>query len=303
MRQNPALEVTLIGSSAGEGSALGLSYAESVKNYLVNTFGIGAYRIKTEGRNMPLNPSEQPGGTKYLTQLREGDRRVDIVSISGNLLAPLQISVIEQDPIDSRIFFKTEDGSKNIIKSWDLDITDEAGFVQHYGPFTKSLESVSGNAILKDKQKGTFKAVMTGKTKDGIVVRKESTFMLSKSDAPVEEGYRFSILFDFDKSTAVDSYDKFLTEVVAPLIKENGRVIIHGHTDIIGEEEYNNYLSTQRAQDVKNILEKALKNLGRNNVVFEVFGFGSDVNYAPFENNLPEERFYNRTVIIDIIPK
>lgn len=303
MRQNPTLEVTLIGSSAGEGSALGLSYAESVKDYLVNTFGIGGYRIKTEGRNMPLNPSEQPGGTKYLAQLREGDRRVDVVSISGNLLAPLQISVVEQDPIDSRIFFKTEDGSKNIIKSWDLDITDEAGVVQHYGPFTKSQESVSGNAILKDKQKGTFKAVMTGKTKDGIVVSKESTFKLSKSDAAVEEGYRFSILFDFDKSTAVESYDKFLTEVVAPLIKDNGRVIIHGHTDIIGEDEYNNYLSTQRAQDVKTILEKALKNLGRNNVVFEVFGFGSDVNYAPFENNLPEERFYNRTVIIDIIPK
>jgi hypothetical protein len=30
--------------------------------------------------------------------------------------------------------------------------------------------------------------------------------------------------------------------------------------------------------------------------------FGEDAGMAPFENNLPEERFYNRAVIIDIIP-
>ncbi len=302
MRQNPALEVTLIGASAGEGTALGLSYAESVKDYLVKTFAIGAYRIKTEGRNRPLIPSEQPRGTKYLVQLREGDRRVDVVSNTKDLLDPLQLSVIEQDPIDSWILFKVEDGSKDVIKSWDLEITDELGVVQYYGPFTKSQESVSGNKILKDKQKGTFKAVMTGKTKDGTLIRKESTFKLLRNEVPVEEGYRFSILFDFDKPTAVESYDKFLTDVVAPLIKDNGRVIIHGHTDIIGDDEYNYKLSSQRANDVKTILEKALKDLGKKNVRFEVFGFGSDKNYSPFKNDLPEERFYNRTVIIDIIP-
>ncbi len=33
-----------------------------------------------------------------------------------------------------------------------------------------------------------------------------------------------------------------------------------------------------------------------------MLGYGEDIANAPFENNLPEERFYNRTVIIDIIP-
>jgi len=33
-----------------------------------------------------------------------------------------------------------------------------------------------------------------------------------------------------------------------------------------------------------------------------VYGFGEDENLAPFENKLPEQRFYNRTVMIDIIP-
>jgi hypothetical protein len=37
-------------------------------------------------------------------------------------------------------------------------------------------------------------------------------------------------------------------------------------------------------------------------VKFEVYGFGEDQGLAPFDNKLPEERFYNRTVIIDILP-
>ena len=42
--------------------------------------------------------------------------------------------------------------------------------------------------------------------------------------------------------------------------------------------------------------------LGKRDVKFEVYGFGAEVAIAPFENKYPEERFYNRTVIIDIIP-
>jgi hypothetical protein len=38
-------------------------------------------------------------------------------------------------------------------------------------------------------------------------------------------------------------------------------------------------------------------------VKFDTYGFGEDVRRAPFDNRLPEERFYNRTVIIDILPE
>lgn len=77
-------------------------------------------------------------------------------------------------------------------------------------------------------------------------------------------------------------------------------MLIHGHTDTIGNVNYNLNLSKSRANDVKNTLEKALQQLGRTDVKFEITGFGEDPNYAPFQNEFPEERFYNRTVIIDI---
>jgi hypothetical protein len=49
-------------------------------------------------------------------------------------------------------------------------------------------------------------------------------------------------------------------------------------------------------------LEKYIKGLPGRKVQFEALGLGEDEALAPFDNKFPEERFYNRCVIIDIIP-
>ena len=54
--------------------------------------------------------------------------------------------------------------------------------------------------------------------------------------------------------------------------------------------------------EAQRILKQALANLGKKGVTFEVYGLGADEDFAPFANKLPEERFYNRTVIIDVVP-
>ena len=79
-------------------------------------------------------------------------------------------------------------------------------------------------------------------------------------------------------------------------------MIIHGHTDVIGETEYNFTLSQGRAAEAQRILQNALTSAGKNNVKFQTTGFGENESNSPFENKTPEERFYNRTVIIDIVP-
>lgn len=45
-----------------------------------------------------------------------------------------------------------------------------------------------------------------------------------------------------------------------------------------------------------------MEKTGKKGIRYENYGFGEDENMSPFENNYPEERFYNRTVIVDIIP-
>lgn len=144
---------------------------------------------------------------------------------------------------------------------------------------------------------------MIGQTKSGKIVEKETpVHMVLWTPAKTVEGMRYSIIYEFNTSKTIKMYEKYLTEVVTPKIPVGATVIIKGHTDIIGEEAYNQKLSLSRANDTKNIIEAALAKTGRKDVKFDVSGYGENENNAPFENKTPEERFYNRTVIIDIIP-
>ena len=301
MLQHPQAQISLTGASAGNGATLGKEYAESVKRYLTDVFGIQGTRITTEGKDQPSNPSESPGGVNFLPLLRAGDRRVEIVSKSVDLMTPLQIIAVHENPMDSRVLFTTTSDKNQPLKSWNVQLTDEKGTTQNYGPYTDVQESVSGNTILGNRNSGKYKVVMSGLTRDGATVKKETTLNLVRSpELTEEESLRYSILFDFDESNAVATYEKFLTDVVAPRIDDHSKVIIHGHTDIIGSEAYNMTLSEQRASETERILSNAVKRSGKNSVHFETLAYGMDTGKAPFNNTLPEERFYNRTVIIDI---
>lgn len=307
MRANSGASISLSGASA-KGPAEGKAFAESVKQYLVSVFAISPSRISTQGRTKPLVPSEQPGATKELTLLRAGDRRVDIQSsspellmeVGGGMMKPVQI-VSTVSPLDSQVVLNV-DGAKDLLKSWSVDITDENGTVVRRGPFTNDQESMTVASVLGDRTEGTYKLTMTGENKNGSIVTKEGTVNLKRQSESIEKAYRYSILFDFDKTKSLKSYNTFLTDVVSPLISDGSTVIIHGHTDVIGETKYNQTLSQSRANETQKVIAGALSKAGKSNVKFETSGFGEDLTRSPFENNLPEERFYNRTVIIDIIP-
>ena len=312
MEKNPSTTIILVGSS-NNGPKEGSLMAESVKHYLVVVFEINASRISIEGRDKPKIPSERLGGKLELGLLREGDRRVSIESSSPVLLMefqsgpnaslkPVEIIGVQEAPVESYVSFNAEGGDK-AFSSWSLEITDETGNIQNFGPYTQEVVSIPGKNILGVRPEGDYKVTMIGQTKSGKTIKKETSVHMVLWVAPQnEEMMRFSILYEFNNSKAITIYQKYLTDIVTPKIPIGGTVIIHGHTDIIGEEAHNLKLSIDRANDVRNIIEMALSKTGRTDVKFEVSGFGEDQNLAPFDNKYPEERFYNRTVIIDIIP-
>ncbi|RKS93988.1 OmpA family protein [Flavobacterium limicola] len=312
MQKNPSATITLVGSS-NNGNTDGLTMAESVKTYLVNIFAINAARITTKGQDKPNIPSEQPGGTQELVLLREGDRRVSIESNSPDLLMefqsgpdaplkPVQIMALQEAPVESYVTFNNK-GAGEALSSWSLQIADEKGKVQSFGPYTQEEVKIPGKSILGSRPEGDYKVKMIGQTKSGKIIEKETpVHMVLWTPAKMEEGMRYSIIYEFNTSKAITMYEKYLTEVVTPKIPVGATVIIKGHTDIIGEEVYNQDLSLARANDVKNIIQNSLTKAGRNDVKFDVSGYGENENKSPFENKTPEERFYNRTVIIDIIP-
>ena len=312
MGKNPTATVRLTGASM-EGPADGNVMAESVKRYLVNVFGIDPSRINTAGRVKPRIPSEQPGGTKELDMLREGDRRVSIWSTSPALLMefqsgtdaplkPVEILAIQKAPLDSYVSFNVAGGNA-AFTSWSLEIKDDQGTVQPFGPYTQERVTMPGKSILGTRSEASFKVTMIGHTKTGLTTTRDTTVHMVLWTPPQnQEVMRFSVIFEFNESKAIGLYEKYLNDIVIPKIPVGGTVIISGYTDIIGDEIYNQKLSMDRANDVRSIMEQGLTMAGRTDVKFKVYGFGEDQNLSPFDNKYPEERFYNRTVIIDIIP-
>lgn len=312
MGKNSSSAIKLVGSSE-KGPEDGKLLSNSVKEYLVDIFGINPSRIAVEGREKPKIPSEQTGGTSELVLLGQDDRRVSVESVNPAMLMefqtgpdaplkPVESIGFQIAPPDSYVTFNVH-GAKEALSSWKLELADERNVVQHFGPYTNETVSIPGKNILGVKESGNYKATMIGQTKSGKTIRKTiPVYMKLWTPAENEEGMRFSVLYEFDDSKSITLYEKYLTEIVAPKIPANGKVIIHGYTDIIGDKDHNLNLSLARANDVKSILEKALVNSGRKGVKFTVRGYGENEAFSPFNNNLPEERFYNRSVVIDIIP-
>ncbi len=311
MGKNPDATITLVGSSE-KGPEDGKAMATSVRKYLMHIFGIGGDRINLEGRYKPKIPSEQPGGILELALLREGDRRVSVESNSPAILKefqsgpeaiqePMPTNDEQEIPVDSNVYFNAE-GASNTFSSWSLEIIDEKGEAQRFGPYTNDQVGIPVTSLLGLKFQGDFTARMVGQTKFGNVIKKEAPVHLERLLPQKQiELTRFSVIFEFNDSKSISIYTKYLTETIIPKIPPGGTVLVHGYTDIIGTEVNNMKLSKARANDVKVILENGLAKIGRNDVKFEVNGFGEDLNTAHFENKYPEERFYNRTVIIDIL--
>jgi len=312
MRKYPQSTIKLVGASGGRGAKIGKENAQAVKTYLVDEFGITPSRITVEGRNRPLVPSQQEkSNTIDTSYVNAEDNRVDIVSASTDLmmeiqdnsalcLKPVEVTAMDGSAENDVPVYINATDANGTLKSWTVDITDAEGSTQHFGPYTSGSQTLSASAILKDNKSGTYTVVMNGWTTTGQPVTKQTTFTLSHEVVPVQQEQRVSILFEFDKSKTVATFNKFLVRNVAPLISANSTVVISGYTDVVGTVEHNQTLSQERAQEAQSILDSATTKAGITGVTYKSTGYG-EVS-EPFSNTLPEERFYNRTVMIDIKP-
>jgi len=310
MVKYPATTITLAGSSE-KGPSQGRLMAESVKHYLVDVFGIDASRIKVEGLKEPKMPSMRPEDKIDLDMLHADDRRVSIESSSPDLLTefisssdesmnPTMATNTKAEPIEGNVTFDAS-GANEKVSSWSLELMDENGKVQYYGPYTQEKVNIPSKTILGTRPEGNFKVTLIAQTISGKTTRQESNVHVVLWTPPVPDKMtRFSVLYEFDKYNTTPMYEKYLTDFVTPKIPNGATVILNGHADVIGAEAHNKTLSMDRANDAKSILEKSLLKAGTTGIKFETYGTGDNQALSPFKNTLPEERFYNRTVIIEV---
>ncbi len=297
LRDNPGTTITLVGSAPSQSDALAM--AESVKSYMVSTFGIDASRIMTKGQLRAPNASgTRATPAEDLPLVAEENMRVEVHPSDPSLLRPVEIRSMQEEPGDNDLVMNVTTDVP--VASWTVTINGE-GATNTYGPYYGPIQRINGKTILQDRSNGQYTAKVTAITQDGKTVVKEMPFTLYKREAPAVSGQRYSILFEYDDSKTVQTYEDFLRNEVAPNIPNGSTVYIHGHTDKIGEENHNMELSTGRSVDAQRVLQEALQSLGRT-VTFDAYGFGETDYRAPFANTTPESRYYNRTVVIDVVP-
>jgi len=107
------------------------------------------------------------------------------------------------------------------------------------------------------------------------------------------------VLFDFDrfnlKEGALETIDSLASQIARVGM---AKIIVEGHTDNIGSQNYNIYLSQRRANSVLNRLKRGLKDRGIYDFKSEAHGFKKP--RATNEN--AEGRQLNRRVEIIVVP-
>jgi outer membrane protein OmpA-like peptidoglycan-associated protein len=318
MRRNPATTIELLGLSS-HGPQYGKARAETVKAYLVDVFGIAGSRIQTEGREQPpVAPGDR--AASELEMLAAEDQRVEIRSESREMLVQIgegahfmlkPVEIRGETPGTDSVVFHAP--GAEALGAWELEIRDlpldTTQAPRRLGPYTGNRVALPAGQVLAGAFEGAYRATLVGTVEAGrngqnaLVIRRDASFRLSSRHAGVHQINRFAILFDIDQAKAVSSYERFLDEVVTARIPDSGGVTIRGRTDIVGKQEYNLKLSRDRALGVQEILQSSTAARGRRGVVFKPTWSGEDPKQAPFGNTTPEERNYNRTVIIDILPE
>jgi outer membrane protein OmpA-like peptidoglycan-associated protein len=297
LRDNPGTTITLTG--AAPTAAQGQTQAQSVKDYMVSTFGLDAARINVKGAVRPPHASgDRDTPNEDLDLVREENLRVEVSADNLTLLRPVEIQAVQTEPIDNDLAINVR--ANGAVQSWMVTVTGN-GFNQTYGPYSGSAQRIDAKPILGTNASGTYTATVTATMADGKTITDTETFTLGRRELPPVTGQRYSILFEFDDSRTVQTYDQFLRAEVAPRIPTGSTIVVHGHTDRVGLEDYNLELSNRRAQEARRVLEDELKKLVKT-ATFDSYGFGETEQRAPFGNESPEGRYYNRTVLIEVIP-
>jgi outer membrane protein OmpA-like peptidoglycan-associated protein len=308
MRNNPSTTIALTGTNSQDTDnemSLDLSRqrAESVKKYLVEIWGIQPERISVKAQKLPDNPT--------LATTPEGifeNRRVELTSDSWEIIHPVLHNSNVKRPDAPTGGFKWENGLRDeTIQSRSLEVSYQGkpwAEISDLGPNSKmeykgfnwrssdgKLPSGEDNMSvqLKVTDKGG-RAVLSNVDQISVKQFSVSNIVAEHLADKTRETYNL-ILFTYNKSDMGKWNHKILDSYVYNRIEPNSDVSVNGYTDILGTEDYNTRLSTNRANAVKSDIAGHIKGKVKS---LTAHGYGKTQPLYP--NDLPEGRYYNRTV-------
>ena len=302
LKKSDTSKITLIGTTDGtepKWQALGLKRANSLKKYFTSIWGIDSNRIIVKSQKLPAIVS-----SPKLEEGKAENRRVEIVIDHWDVSKPVTFIQNMLSVTPKSVDFTFSGGDSVSTEKLDLNINNKNNSWNNFS-FT-GTDKMSYKFDWKDKQ-GKLPKGLTGldvklKTVDngGDVAEspqltlpvKEITSEVSKSENLMEKKIEkvSLILFNFDSYDPGAKNEVIMNEYVYPKLSDTTQYItVNGYTDIIGKPEYNLKLSGNRAERVGSTV--ALKY-----PIDKVKCVGYGAEKPLYTNELPEGRFYNRTV-------
>lgn len=300
LRQSPRASITLTGTNAGTGAekgntALSESRAEAVRAYLTSAWGIEPERIKVRARNLP----EVASDTAQAEAAAE-NRRVEISSSDAGLLDAVFTDDTVRTVSPPLVRFRPNVRAEAGVGTWALTAHQGDAVVATFN----GTGTVPGTIEWKPAESRAFSTKSTAPITYMLQVRDEAGQQTQAEPGRLaveqvtlrrkrEEGAtdrrtdRYGlILFDYDRSDLNPANEK-LAALIRSRIPAGASVSITAFTDRIGEAEHNQLLSEARARSTARALG-----------VDPARATGVGETRELFDNNLPEGRFYSRTVEI-----
>ncbi len=277
--------------------------AEAVRDYIINTWRIRPNRVELAVRGLPANPSLSEVDTA------EGARENQRVEISANdlsILAPVRLPDTATLGTAGLIRFLPTTGgepdSATEMNAWSLDVTVGDSLITDaksgYGTPPKQIDfeverraglnltdtvKISSKLTIRDSLDNVTNREQSKK----VVIVQEDEYEEEREviDGKYVDTYNL-LLFGFDQQDIQD-FSRQATAIMQPRITPQSTVRVIGHTDRIGLPPYNKALSQRRADAAAQALGIPVK---------EAVGRGE--KELLYDNDLPEGRYYCRTVTV-----
>ena len=305
---NPNSKIKIIGCNDNESKTekgntkLSKARAMNVFNYLKNVWKIDEKRMEISWRNLPKHPSNSENDSLSMQE----NRRVEIICDDWDIMRPVYDfgSVTEPQPPNMNFVMKNEIDSE-LILGRRIEIT-------HGAKIWNTLTEIGINDSKylwnwKNTEKKypfaeiPFTAQLVITTKSGeelksdpvtipILQIKNGCMRIEKSIDSSREIFNL-ILFPFDRFELGPIHERILNDYIYQRVYLSSVVVSYGHTANEGNTEHSMKLSEKRAKTVGDLIEKKL---GRKYYSLTNSGVGEEDPLCT--NELPEGRFYNRTV-------
>jgi len=290
LQSSPQSTIILTGTNSNNGIEaenlqMSQQRAEVVRDYLVNVWEIDNNRIQVKSRNLPEEPSRTSTGYGD-----EENRRVEITSDNPDIFLPVKFIDTSFNIVNKDIRIGTERINKDNLQRWELRAFagGRSAVLQSGQTMADTLQiDISPISFAISKSNKLELKLVSIDAEGNVRLLGENTIPITQTVANKNRVEKYNLITFGYNSTAVNDANNYIIEDVKKNILPTSTLTLTGHTDRTGNPQYNKDLSLKRAKEISRFFTA-------NQMVTE--GRGFDDLLFPLE--LPEGRFYSRTVRI-----